>query len=793
MLASYKWLCELAGFTPGPKELEEKLTFSGLEVAEVLHRQDEFENIVIAKVVEKQAHPKSKKLSLVKVDDGQVIIDVVCGAANCPGPGGIVVLAKVGAKIGEFTIEPRKVAGYPSEGMLCSEEELNIGPPSDGIIVLDNDDVPLGTKVVEALELEDWIFELEVTPNRPDALYHRGLVREMCLLFDKPFSPVSRSAAPFIEKKVDGVIDVQIRAADAAPRYAASVVEGVNVGDSPFALRYRLHNLGIRPISNIVDITNSILMEYGQPLHAFDLDKLEGKRIIVRRATDGEQMTTLDDVERTFSSDDLLICDGIKPVAIAGVMGGLDTEVTSSTENILIECAYFNPSSVRRTSKKQKLSSESSYRFERGVDPNHEPQVLAAANSFICELTGGNALSGIVDCYPNPIEPIEVLFRPSRYGAIMGHQVEPDIMERIINGLGATSVAEQQNFRVSIPTFRPDMEREIDIIEEIARLVGMDQIVAVLPRIQCQIPRRNEFEDAKRAKEILSSFGLMESITYSFVSKQLLALLSCAEGALDIANPLNAQRASMRTTLLAGLLENLKRTRSRYMDTFAQFEVARTYHQADGDLPKEVLRVAALLDGAAPHWVGESQRKYDYYDVKGVVSRFCQMLVGSSPVIEQKSDVPYMHPKRCCQVIVNNICVGVMGELHPAVLKELKLTNGAVGFELDLSLLCTNKEIPQAQTLSDFPPMVRDVAVVAPESQDVGPVMDAFVAVGDELISGVKLFDIYRGDKMDAGMKSIAFSVQYRSNDRTLTDKEVDLVHQKAVGGICKQFGLKIR
>ncbi len=793
MLASYKWLCELAGFSPSPRELAEKFTFSGLEVAEVIHRRAEFDNVVIARVVEKVAHPDSRKLSLVKVDDGTQIWPVVCGAANCPTAGGTVVLAKEGARFGDLVIAPRKVGGYESSGMLCSEEELNLGPDSDGIIVLEDLDVPSGTPVVDALDLEDWIFELEVTPNRPDALYHRGLAREMCLLFDKPFASRARPAAPALTQAAADVVAVSIESPEGCPRYAASVVQNLVVAPSPFPLRYRLHNLGIRPISNIVDMTNSILMEFGQPLHAFDLDKLEAGKIVVRMATDGEKMTTLDEVERTFSATDLLICDGAKPVAVAGVMGGLDSEVTAGTKRILIECAYFNPSSVRRTSRKLKLSSESSYRFERGVDPNHEPEVLAAANAMACELGGGSALHGIVDAYPTPVAPIEVLFRPERYTKVMGHNVEPDQMARLLEGLGAKVSAVGPDFKVAIPTHRPDMEREIDLIEEVARLSGMNQIEAKLPRIQCQIPRRADFENAKRARELLVSLGLMESITYSFVPRSLLEILGAATATIEIANPLNAQRATLRTTLMAGLIENLKRTRSRYMDTFAQFEVARTYHPTGETLPSEVVRVAALLDGTAPRWISESERRYDFFDIKGIVTQFCEGMTGTSPEFVPTSEYKMMHPRRCVSVVVGNQTVGFMGELHPVRLKELKLATGAVAFELDLFALCAKRQVSSAVPLCEFPPMSRDVAVVADETQDVAPVLNAFAASAGELVNGVQLFDVYRGKHVAEGKKSLAFTVQYRSFQKTLTDKEVDMVHQRAVADICARFSLQLR
>lgn len=794
MLVSYKWICEIAGIHPTPEELAERLTFSGLEIEGITHVGAELDRIVVGQIRSKTAHPSRDKLSVVEVDSGSQVHQVVCGASNCPGPGGRVVFAMPGAVVGDVTIEPRPLAGVDSHGMICSEMELDIGPDHEGILILDGEtDTAPGTPIAQALDLEDWILEVGITPNRPDALSHRGIARDAALLYGKPFAPPRPSSIPQGTVSVDQLAAAEIADPDRCPRYGAAVVRGVTVARSPFPIRYRLHTLGIRPISNLVDITNIIVLEYGQPLHAFDLDLVADSKILVRKARQGEKLRTLDLMDRDLLEDDLLICDGQRPVALAGVMGGADSGITEKTENVLIECAYFEPSGIRRTSKRLKLSSESSYRFERGIDPNMGPEVLEAAAALTVALAGGTMAPGLIDCYPSRIEPQVVSLRPDRFTKIMGFAVEPREMRRILEGLGAAVGGDDARLEVTVPTFRPDIEREIDLIEEVARIRGLKEIPSNLPRIRCTIPHRPAFESARRAKEILAAIGLEEAVNYSFVPDELLRAFGRDENVIPIANPLSAERRAMRTTLLAGLLENLKRAHSRFLPGISQFEVARTFHDVKEELPEEVLRAAAVISGPAKGWIGSEIRNLDFFDMKGIVEGFVREYSGKTPVFQPVDSVHGFHPKKTCHVVVDGETVGFMGEIHPEVLKQLKLPVGACGFEISCEGLWPRRQLSAAGHLPEYPPMNRDVALMVDESQDAGPIGGMLLEQCGSLATDIRLFDIYRGKGIPEGKKSLAFSIVFQSKQRTLTDEEVDLAYRAAVNRVTSYFGASLR
>ncbi|HUT77846.1 MAG TPA: phenylalanine--tRNA ligase subunit beta [Polyangia bacterium] len=795
MLASYKWLCALTGFSPDPAELADRLTFGGLEVDALRRVGGDQSGIVVGVIEQRERHPVRENLSVVRVDGGDGAVQVVCGAPNCPGPGARVVLARVGARVGGIAIAERELSGVTSVGMLCSEVELGLGPDAGGILLLDGETAaPAGTPIAAALDLDDWILDIGVTPNRPDALSHRGLARDVCALYGRPFAPPAPEPVPASGAAASELARVELRDPAGCPRYAAAVINGVTVKQSPFGLRYRLHNLGVRPISNLVDATNLVLLEWGQPLHAFDLDQLADRTIVVRKAREGERMTTLDEVERVLLPEDLLICDAKRPVAVAGVMGGLDTGITDATRNLLIECAYFEPRGIRRTSKRLKLSSESSYRFERGVEPTGVPEVLSATTALVCRLAGGAPAPGFIDCQPAPIAGPILDLRLERYARVMGVPVASAEARRILEALGARVEGAGPVLRVHVPTSRPDIEREVDLIEELARIRGLDEVPAALPRIQCQLPDRQEFEAIRRAKEILAAAGLDEAINYSFVPEALLALLGRGQALVRIANPLSAERSAMRTTLLAGLLEGARRAATRFLPGARQFEVARTFHDEGRELPREVVRVAALLTGPRDAWVGEAEAPLDFYDAKGLVERFVLELTSRSPeLVSLETPDPAWHPRRTVEVRLDGVAVGLAGELHPSVLAGLKLLRGAVGFELELLPLWERCRRPRAPALPEFPPMSRDVALLVDESQDAEPLCAALHAACGALAESVRLFDVYRGEKLPEGRKSLAFSVIYRAADRTLTDDEVDRVHRAAVERVAADFGAKAR
>ncbi len=795
MLASYRWICELSGVNASPEELADRLTFAGLEVEGILPVGQLPLEIILAEVVSKKPHPSRDKLAVVEVDTGNGRVQVVCGAPNCPGEGGLVVLAGVGAKIGSFEITPRELAGVMSKGMLASEEELGIGSDGDGILVLNGEtDAPVGTPITRALDLTDWILDVGITPNRPDALGHRGIAREAAMLFDLPFAPPKTATpAAVAGDPVDALATVVVEAPELCPRYGAVVLNDVTAKPSPFEVRYRLHNLGLRPISNMVDVTNLILFEYGQPIHAFDLDKLVGARIVVRRAREKETMKTLDEIERVFGPDDLLICDENGPVAVAGVMGGLDTGVTAATKRVLIECAYFAPSTVRRTSKRLKLSSDSAYRFERGVDPSLGPDVLAATANQMTALAGGTRAPGAIDCYPKPIEPREISIRPARYRALIGCEATPAEIRRILEGIGASVGGSDESIEVRVPTSRPDIEREVDLIEEVLRIKGFEGLETRLPRTRCVAPNRPSFEAHRRGKQMLAALGLQEAITYSFVPGEMLALLGMNENTVKIANPLSKERATMRTTLLPGLLESLKRATTRFLPGVRQFEVARTFHDVGGELPEEVLRAAVILSGPAPRWVGEEERPLDFFDAKGILVRFLTEYAGRPPAFEPTGDIAYLHPKRACRVLMDGEHVGVLGEVHPDILGKLKLSRGVQVFEVAIEALWRNRKVCVAAAVPEFPSMVRDVALLVDERQDAAPIGDVLLEACGALAVHVGIFDVYSGKGIPDGKKSLAFSVTYRAHDRTLTDEEVDGIHKNAVKIVEERFAASQR
>lgn len=796
MRVSHKWICEIAGLSAQPEELAERLTFAGLEVEGLTELGVGFEKIIVAEIKNKKPHPKKDSLCVVEVDSGSALHQVVCGAPNCPGPGGRVVLAMPGAKIGSAHIESRPLLGVPSEGMLCSEEELGIGPNGDGILVLGEDtSARIGVPLVEALDLRDYILDISVTPNRPDALSHRGVARDAALLLGGTLEPRTLTEFGARGRPIGELVTVEIAEAQGCPRYSAAVVCGVAVRPSRFALRYRLHCLGIRPLSNIVDMTNLLLLEFGQPLHAFDLGRLESRRIVVSRAEQGERIRTLDGQERVLCDSDLLIRDGARPVAIAGVMGGLDSGVDESTKDIFIECAYFSPTWVRRTAKRLKLGSESSYRFERGVDPNQGPVVLEAALADTLSIAGGQAASGTIDCYPRPIEPVKVRLRPARFKQLMGYDVPAKAMSNILTGLGAkVSNSPDDMLKVTVPTSRPDIEREIDLIEEVARIRGLEEVPSTLPRIRCSIPHRETFEAARRTKELLVRLGLDESVSYSFVPEGQLEMFGSAREIVRIANPLSVERAAMRTSLLPGLLENARRAVSRFLPGLRQFEVATTFHDRGGELPEEVLRVAGLMVGPAPGcFFGEAPRSCDFYDVKGVAATLVLEASGDALQLESCEDVSWLHPRRGAAIRLRERVIGHLGELHPGLLSREKLPRGAVAFELEVLPLWQNRARGRAVSLPELPGMVRDVAFLVDDGVDAGPVVQALSAACGELAESVRLFDVYTGAGIAPGKKSLAVSVLYRAADRTLTDEEVDKVHGPAVAAVAAQFGAQQR
>lgn len=834
MLASLKWLQELSSIAISAQDAERKLTAAGLEVEAVRKCGQGLERIVVAEVRGQRPHPKRDKLTLVTVFDGTAEEQVVCGAPNVPAPGGRVVLAKLGAVLpGGMKIEERKLGGEVSRGMLCSETELDIGPGADGIFVLDDETAAAcGTPVVEALQLDDHILEIGITPNRPDCLGHVGLARELCALTGKPFEPrlpemparvlgpdpsvfVQRdqtllfrslstpSVSSALQNQNFGVhaLRVEIRAPERCLRYGAALVADVTIAPSPFKLRYRLHVLGLRPINNVVDATNLILLGFGHPIHSFDYDKLRGSKIVVRLASTGEAIHTLDGQVRALTDDDLLICDGHGPVALAGVMGGENSEISTNTKRVLIECAYFEPRSIRRTARRTGLHTDSSYRFERGIDPNGVRNVLAHAACMIARLGRGALFSEAYDCEPVTSVPQKIALRPARIGAVLGAPVELSNAREILQRLGCTLTDNGKVWEVSAPTFRPDLKGEEDLIEEVARVNGYHAIPTEVPKVRASIEGTPKYINfVRRLREAACAAGLNEAVNYAFVSARDLAAACVSTDAVALANPLSEDRSVLRTSLLPGLAANLLHAQSHQVKRFEQFEIGRVFApRPDEALPQQNYQLAAMLYGPRQEWYADGE-SLDFYDGKGAISGVFYYLCGEIPVTELdstlESSAPYLHPQRRARVVLCEKAVGHLGELHPDVVDALKIQGPVVYASIDVAAALEAIESAgekRVKLLPRFPSVTRDLAIVVEEQRTSAEIVEAIKCVAQGLAEEISLFDIYRKEPVEPGHKSMAFHVVYRDSTTTLTDTRVDQVHEKITRSVEKQFGGMVR
>jgi len=832
MLASHKWLEQLSGLHLEVADVSRRLTDLGLEVESVQSYGEGLDGVIVAEVLGSRAHPKRDNLQIVTVSDGQSKHDIVCGASNVPDPGGRVLLAQLGAKLPNgMEITERKLGGEVSRGMLCGETELGIGSDDSGLLVLESDlSAPPGTAVVDALDLEDHVYEIGLTPNRPDCLGHVGIARELGVAYGKPLElddvpavgrliypdqflfpqsdatfslsnmwDTKRSAEVFRITEFEAV-RVDIEAPERCPRYGAALVANVDIAPSSFAVRYRLHVLGLRAINNVVDATNLIMLGFGHPIHAFDYDNVRGSRIVVRLASEGERFTTLDGVERTLTADDLLICDAEGPVALAGVMGGENSEINIATRRVLIECAYFDPRSVRRTSKRTGLHTDSSHRFERGVDPGDVRHVLGHAASMLSEMGGGVLVESALDVNPVPIERKVIALRPRRVKLLLGTDVPEPEMRTLFEGIGCKVTASPVGLDVTAPTHRPDLLREVDLIEEVARLRGYDLIPTQLPTVRpSSAGGGDDVSLVRRLRELGAAAGLDEAINYAFVSPADLASAGVSEAAVGLANPMSEERSVLRTSLLPGLAANLRHAQRHQATRLLHFEVARVFEPGDGRLPAESYRLSIMLWGDSQPWFQKGER-FDFYDLKGFVEAVLGPLLGQLPttVASQGALRPpaHMHPQRSALVVLGDRVVGYLGQLHPEVAERLGLEGEALHADLDVAeigSLVAARGPSLAVDIARFPSVTRDLAVVVGEATEAGAVAEALAVAGGKLVEDVRLFDIYRGNPVDEGHKSLAFHVVYRDPAATLTDKIVDKAHAQVVKAAERSFGASVR
>jgi phenylalanyl-tRNA synthetase beta chain len=794
MKISLNWLADFVDVSLDARTLAQKLAMIGLPVESITRIGDGFSGVIVAEVKAKAPHPKAEKLTLVQVWDGTATHDVVCGASNVPAPGGKVLWARPGSKLpgpdGKvIEIGSKELRGVKSAGMLCSESELGLAGTTDGIIVLTGEDAAAapGATAQSALGLDDTVLDVELTPNRGDCLSHLGLAREIAALTGAKLRRPDDSIDAFLGKNdVARTVSVVIDDATGCTRYTARLIEGVKIGPSPRWMRRRLEAVGVRPISNLVDITNYVMFELGQPLHAFDSARVAGPKIRVRRAKPGERMKTLDDQERVLEPTDLLICDDKGPVALAGVMGGQGSEVEDSTTSILLEAAAFAPTSVRRTARRLQLSSESSHRFERGVDQASCERASRRAARLFAELAGGTIARGVVDVEPAPKKPVVIDLRPARLEALLGFAIPTPKIVAYLGALGIESKSEQGGalLRCTPPSHRLDLELEVDLIEEAARLHGYEHIPATLPTTQAR-PRASGDATGEAARDALVAAGMLEAQTYGFTSPARLAALRFPEGhpvnrPIPLKNPLREEQSVMRTSLLANLLAALAHNLKHGATDVRLFEVGNVFLPSGQTLPDEPRYVAGVLCGErAGHLVPAGP--YDFFDVRGVLERLFAHLRLPFEMIPARSEEGFLHPGVAAAVRVDDQHVGVVGEIHPEVRDRFGIERTCFGFELNLSRLPAAR-IAKYEPIDRFPSVGRDVSFFVDDFVPAERVRQVILDGKEPLLRDVRVLEDYReAGRVPQGKKGMLWSMTYRASDRTLTDAEVDAAHERLV------------
>ena len=795
MRAPLSWIRDFTPVDASTDELVSALNQVGLEVEGVEEPGRDVRGVVAARVLDVVKHPNADKLTLVEVDFGNGSTRVVCGAQNV-ARGDVVPFAPAGAHLPEpfGILERRKIRGVESDGMLLAPDELGLGDDHEGIVHLDDTTVP-GADVRELLGLEDVILDLAITPNRPDAMCIIGVAREVAAHFGLPLE-VPVPSAP-TDPGVRSDITVRIEAPDRCPRYLGRVAQ-VTMGASPAWMAQRLVKAGMRPISNVVDVTNYVLLERNQPLHAFDLDHLDGRGILVRLARPGEHITTLDGVDRELSESDLLICDAAgSPQAIAGVMGGGTSEVSEHTSAILLEAAYFERMGIARTSKRLKLRSESSARFERGIDPNGVADNAERAMELLAEVAGALVAGDVVDEYVEPVEPVRIHVRTSKVNGVLGTELSDTEVLDALRPLGIEVDGGGDDITAVAPTFRPDLEREIDVVEEVARRIGFASIGRTVARPRDQIGGLTHSQrDRRVVADALVGAGLSEAVTIPLVAPADLERAGAPrERLVEAANPLRAEESVLRTRILPGLLRSVAHNQARGLADVGLFEMGRVFFAPPdgGVLPEEPTHLAMALAGSVRRRPVEPDRPADAFDaVDALRAVFDALEIAAGGT--DAADRPGFEPGRAAAVVVDDREIGVVGELDGALLRSLELVPPVVGFELDLDrLLEARRRDRMFRPPSPYPPSTIDLAFVVTEDVAAGDVASTLRAAAGDLLEDVRLFDVFHSEALGGGHKSLAFALRFRAADHTLTDDEVGDIRRRCVDAAAREHAAELR
>jgi len=799
MKVSLNWLKDYVDINLPPQELAEKLTMIGLEASDVQVIGAQWNNVFVGRILGIEKHPNADRLLLATIDLGEETITVVTGAPNLK-EGQKVPFARVGTRLIDghtgkpAKLKPANIRGIKSEGMACSEKELGISDRHEGIMVLP-EDAPVGMPLSQYLG--DTIFDISTTPNRPDCLSIIGIAREVAALTgEKAHIP----GVTYIEQglPIRDAASVEIADPDLCPRYCASLVTDVKVGPSPQWMQQRILASGMRPISNIVDITNYVMMEYGQPLHAFDYAQIKGRKIIVRRARDNESLYTLDGMKRELNPDMLVIADETEPIALAGVMGGAESEVIESTTSILLESANFNAGSIRRTSMRLGLRSEASARFERSISPELAPIALRRATQLLIELGGGKAAGGIIDVYPGKREDKPILLPRERVGRILGVEIETERIKEVLNTLefNCEPAGTSGDLMVTIPYWRTDIRLADDLIEEVARIIGYDEIPTAM--LSGEIPEQMPsplLSLKETVRDLLVGCGMQEIITYSLVSKATLDKIDPQQTLgppLRTANPMTMEQEYLRTTLRAGLLSTFSANERHEENGIKLFEAGRIYLPRENDLPDEREMLAGILGGPRldRSWLS-GEETLDFFDAKGILETLFDRLHIEATFEPAEDSI--LVPGRSAGVVIERQKLGVLGEVHPktAALFDIS-TQPVIIFEIDLAkMLSFTGTVSRYQPLPRFPAIDRDLALVVDAGIPASQIYNIIRSF--PLVSQIKLFDVYSGKQVPEGKKSLAFSIRYRSPQRTLTDEEVDRTQQKILERLQHEAGAALR
>jgi phenylalanyl-tRNA synthetase beta chain len=799
---SFNWLRELCDLKPGvtADSVAEKLSLAGLEVEAIDRRGRDLTGVVVAEVLGKRPHPGADTLSIVRLTAGGAQgaeEEVVCGAPNVPSPGGKVAWAQPGATLpGGKKLDRREIRGVMSPGMICSEIELGIGEEGDGILILSSD-TPIGADLARHVGLLDEILEVNVTPNRPDALSHAGIAREVAALFETSWRlPPVESAAQIALPQGRGV-DVEIRDPAACPRYAARVITGVKVGPSPLPMRVRLAACGVRAISNLVDVTNYVMLETGHPLHAFDLDRLRGGIIQARRANRGEKIKTLDGVERPLQEGDVVIADGQGAIALAGVMGGAESEVSATTTAVLLETATFDPRAVRRTAKRLGLHSEASHRFERGVDAEGVPHASRRAAAMMARLGGGAVAGEGIDRYPQQQHPRRVTLSAAGLTRLAGFEIPLSQAAEKLAAIGIASAPDgTDKIAATVPTFRPDVTIEEDLVEEVMRLVGYDRAPARLPR-GSGAPAPSPEALADRARDALAAIGLTEIVSWGFVPRPWLAALGngLSDG-IALKNPISADYEVMRTSLLPGLVDAARRNLARSVADVGLFEVGPIVRRAADpkEAPVQTSSAAAILVGRRPGWL-KPDEPVDFFDAKQIVRELLRVLGVEAPTfVPQPSTAAaasapaLFHPGVSAQVRTSGAeghWIGQIGELHPRLRRKLGLEASAFYLEVALDAIAGERRPVRSVAPPRFPASSRDLSFWIDAAVTADEQRRLLASAAEPLLRDLAVLEDYRDPRYaPAGKKGMLWTLVYRAEDRTLTDVEVDAAHARIVAAL---------